>query len=178
MQLRNPKGDPSELPKLFTYDTTYGPDTLQRTIFDTTGAPIVGECPDVSRLPPPPPPAPSLRRCCRRRHRRACGKPFAFPACDARADNVMEGYNGTIFAYGQTGAGNSYRVLASSASARCRRGPSRCAFRLLLLVLCVWLYCDVAVPRMCILGDVWAPLCRARGQASRTQWKGRTPILA
>jgi hypothetical protein len=40
--MRNPKADASEMPKIFTYDTTYGPDATQRGIFEVTASPIVG----------------------------------------------------------------------------------------------------------------------------------------
>ena len=32
------------MPKVFTYDQTYGPDATQRGIFDLTASPIVGAC--------------------------------------------------------------------------------------------------------------------------------------
>ncbi|KAA0149383.1 hypothetical protein FNF27_03343 [Cafeteria roenbergensis] len=64
--LHNPKAAPGEPPKLFTFDDTYGPDTLQKDIYDRSAAPIV--------------------------------------------DSVIDGYNGTIFAYGQTGAGKTHTM--------------------------------------------------------------------
>jgi hypothetical protein len=42
IQIKNPSADSSEMPKVFTYDQTYGPDATQRGIFDMTAAPIVG----------------------------------------------------------------------------------------------------------------------------------------
>ncbi len=44
IQMRNPKADASEVPKVFTYDTTYGPEATQRGIFEVTASPIVGAC--------------------------------------------------------------------------------------------------------------------------------------
>lgn len=64
--VRNPKGDPSESPKIFTFDYVYGPDALQKNIYDESAFSIV--------------------------------------------ESVLEGYNGTIFAYGQTGTGKTFTM--------------------------------------------------------------------
>jgi kinesin family member 3B len=64
--LHNAKGGADELPKMFTFDATYGPGAIQKDIYDRTAAPIV--------------------------------------------DSVIDGYNGTIFAYGQTGAGKTHTM--------------------------------------------------------------------
>ena len=66
IELKNPKADDREPPKLFTFDKAYGPTSKQRDIYDQVAAPIV--------------------------------------------DAVMNGYNGTMFAYGQTGAGKSFTM--------------------------------------------------------------------
>ena len=55
-----------EGPRLFTFDATYGPESLQEEVYTQTAYPIV--------------------------------------------DSVLEGYNGTIFAYGQTGTGKTYTM--------------------------------------------------------------------
>uniref|UniRef100_A0AAY4EBQ4 Kinesin-like protein n=1 Tax=Denticeps clupeoides TaxID=299321 RepID=A0AAY4EBQ4_9TELE len=57
---------PNELPKTFTFDTVFGPDSKQLDVYNLTARPIV--------------------------------------------DSVLEGYNGTIFAYGQTGTGKTFTM--------------------------------------------------------------------
>ncbi|KAM4732979.1 LOW QUALITY PROTEIN: kinesin-like protein KIF3A [Anableps anableps] len=57
---------PQELPKTFTFDTVFGPDSKQLDVYNLTARPIV--------------------------------------------DSVLEGYNGTIFAYGQTGTGKTFTM--------------------------------------------------------------------
>lgn len=64
--IQNAKGDPSDAPKTFTYDCTYGPDSIQEQVYTDTGYPIVESC--------------------------------------------IQGYNGTIFAYGQTGTGKTFTM--------------------------------------------------------------------
>jgi len=66
VSLRNPEAPKSEMPKVFTFDQTYGPNAQQKSIYDKTAAKIV--------------------------------------------ESVCEGYNGTIFAYGQTGAGKTHTM--------------------------------------------------------------------
>ncbi|XP_075888977.1 kinesin-like protein KIF3A isoform X1 [Nelusetta ayraudi] len=55
-----------EPPKMFTFDTVFGPDSKQLDVYNLTARPII--------------------------------------------DSVLEGYNGTIFAYGQTGTGKTYTM--------------------------------------------------------------------
>ena len=55
--VRNPKSDDREPPKNFSFDAVFGPDSLQKNVYDTCAASVV--------------------------------------------DSVLNGYNGTIFAYGQ-----------------------------------------------------------------------------
>ena len=62
----NSKTDASEPPKTFTYDCTYGADSIQEQVYTDTGYPIVESC--------------------------------------------IQGYNGTIFAYGQTGTGKTFTM--------------------------------------------------------------------
>uniref|UniRef100_A0A8C6NJT7 Kinesin-like protein n=1 Tax=Nothobranchius furzeri TaxID=105023 RepID=A0A8C6NJT7_NOTFU len=57
---------PHELPKTFTFDTVFGPDSKQLDVYNLTARPII--------------------------------------------DSVLEGYNGTIFAYGQTGTGKTFTM--------------------------------------------------------------------
>ncbi|MEQ2285889.1 Kinesin-like protein kif3a [Ameca splendens] len=57
---------PQELPKTFTFDTVFGPDSKQLDVYNLTARPII--------------------------------------------DSVLEGYNGTIFAYGQTGTGKTFTM--------------------------------------------------------------------
>ncbi|EGR28909.1 kinesin motor domain protein [Ichthyophthirius multifiliis] len=66
MQVINPKGDPSEPQKTFTFDNTFEPDVKQELVYMRTAYPIV--------------------------------------------ESVLEGYNGTIFAYGQTGTGKTHTM--------------------------------------------------------------------
>jgi len=53
-------------PKLFTFDSVFGPDSTQLDVYNRVARPIV--------------------------------------------ENVLEGYNGTIFAYGQTGTGKTFTM--------------------------------------------------------------------
>ncbi len=64
-------------PKTFTFDHVYGPNALQKNIYDETARPIVA--------------------------------------------SVVDGYNGTVFAYGQTGTGMSQavRLPLVGATAQC-----------------------------------------------------------
>jgi kinesin family member 3A len=55
--VRNPKSNESEPPKSFTFDAVFGPNTLQKDIYNICAASVV--------------------------------------------ESVLNGYNGTIFAYGQ-----------------------------------------------------------------------------
>ncbi len=55
--VRNPKSDDREPPKSFSFDAVFGPDSLQKTVYDVCASGVV--------------------------------------------DSVLNGYNGTIFAYGQ-----------------------------------------------------------------------------
>eukprot|EP00201_Polytomella_parva_P015707 CAMPEP_0175058252 /NCGR_PEP_ID=MMETSP0052_2-20121109/11744_1 /TAXON_ID=51329 ORGANISM="Polytomella parva, Strain SAG 63-3" /NCGR_SAMPLE_ID=MMETSP0052_2 /ASSEMBLY_ACC=CAM_ASM_000194 /LENGTH=731 /DNA_ID=CAMNT_0016323611 /DNA_START=71 /DNA_END=2263 /DNA_ORIENTATION=+ len=64
--LKNPKGDPGEPPKTFTFDSVFDPTIPQREVYDSIARPIV--------------------------------------------NSVMDGYNGTIFAYGQTGTGKTHTM--------------------------------------------------------------------
>ena len=64
--IHSPKMDMREPPKTFTYDLTFGADSSQENIYQTTAYPIV--------------------------------------------QSVVEGYNGTIFAYGQTGTGKTHTM--------------------------------------------------------------------
>lgn len=66
ISVQNPKGDASEPPKVFTFDSTYQPGCHQEEIYNQTAYPIV--------------------------------------------ESVLEGYNGTIFAYGQTGTGKTHTM--------------------------------------------------------------------
>ncbi|XP_014678184.1 PREDICTED: kinesin-like protein KIF3A [Priapulus caudatus] len=61
-----PNSSAGEPPKVFTFDTVFGPDAKQVDIYNQTARPIV--------------------------------------------DSVLEGYNGTIFAYGQTGTGKTFTM--------------------------------------------------------------------
>ena len=64
ISVRNPKADSSEPPKNFTFDSVFGPNTVQIDLYNICAAGIV--------------------------------------------DSVMEGFNGTVFAYGQTGAPSAH----------------------------------------------------------------------
>lgn len=64
--VRNPKSSEHEPPKPFTYDHSYGADSVQEQIYCDTAYPIV--------------------------------------------ESVLGGYNGTIFAYGQTGTGKTHTM--------------------------------------------------------------------
>ncbi len=66
ISVRNPHGDPSEPPKIFSFDHVFGDDARQLDIYNLIARPIV--------------------------------------------DAVLEGYNGTVFAYGQTGTGKTFTM--------------------------------------------------------------------
>jgi kinesin family protein 3/17 len=66
ISVHNSKAEVAEAPKTFTYDCTYGPDSIQEQVYTDTGYPIVESC--------------------------------------------IQGYNGTIFAYGQTGTGKTFTM--------------------------------------------------------------------
>lgn len=57
ISVRNPKADDREPPKTFSFDAVFGPDSLQKTVYDVCASSLV--------------------------------------------ESVLNGYNGTIFAYGQ-----------------------------------------------------------------------------
>ncbi|XP_064481967.1 kinesin-like protein KIF3A isoform X2 [Ornithodoros turicata] len=63
----NTHGSREEPPKMFTFDTVFGPDSNQMEVYNQVARPII--------------------------------------------ENVLEGYNGTIFAYGQTGTGKTYTMV-------------------------------------------------------------------
>eukprot|EP01029_Cantina_marsupialis_P004566 TRINITY_DN1463_c1_g3_i1.p1 TRINITY_DN1463_c1_g3~~TRINITY_DN1463_c1_g3_i1.p1 ORF type:complete len:1366 (+),score=478.60 TRINITY_DN1463_c1_g3_i1:113-4210(+) len=65
VHIRNPKNPDCE-PKAFTFDAVYDIDSLQKSVYDDTGYPLV--------------------------------------------ESVMNGYNGTMFAYGQTGCGKTHTM--------------------------------------------------------------------
>uniref|UniRef100_A0A0R3RYN0 Kinesin motor domain-containing protein n=1 Tax=Elaeophora elaphi TaxID=1147741 RepID=A0A0R3RYN0_9BILA len=65
IELHNPK-EPKELPKVFTFDSVYDPQSKQLDLYDETFRQLV--------------------------------------------DSVLEGFNGTIFAYGQTGTGKTFTM--------------------------------------------------------------------
>ncbi|CAK4639919.1 unnamed protein product [Aphanomyces euteiches] len=66
ISLNNPEADDREPPKKFTFDASFGPDSLQMDVYQQAARDIV--------------------------------------------DSVVDGFNGTIFAYGQTGAGKSHTM--------------------------------------------------------------------
>jgi kinesin family protein 3/17 len=68
--LNNPKGDASEPPKSFTFDTCFDYTVGQRVVYEKCARPVVNQ--------------------------------------------VMDGYNGTIFAYGQTGTGKTHTMDGGS----------------------------------------------------------------
>jgi kinesin family protein 3/17 len=65
--LNNPKGDNSEPPKQFTFDSVMDESITQKEVYELSARPIVA--------------------------------------------NVIEGYNGTVFAYGQTGTGKTHTMV-------------------------------------------------------------------
>ena len=67
IEIRNPASSSSDPPKIFTFDSVFGPSSSQKQIYDVCASPIV--------------------------------------------QSVLEGYNGSIFAYGQTGAGKSHTMV-------------------------------------------------------------------
>ncbi|XP_042197725.1 kinesin-like protein KIF3B isoform X2 [Callorhinchus milii] len=75
--VKNRKGNPSELPKTFTFDSVYDWNSKQVELYDETFRPLV--------------------------------------------DSVLLGFNGTIFAYGQTGTGKTYTMEGLRGDAE-RRG--------------------------------------------------------
>ena len=66
--LNNPKGDNSEPPKQFTFDSVMDESITQKEVYELSARPIVA--------------------------------------------NVIEGYNGTVFAYGQTGTGKTHTMVS------------------------------------------------------------------
>ncbi|KAM4041045.1 kinesin-like protein KIF3C isoform 1-T1 [Anomaloglossus baeobatrachus] len=64
--IRNPRVNPGELPKTFTFDAVYDASSKQADLYDETVRPLI--------------------------------------------DSVLQGFNGTIFAYGQTGTGKTYTM--------------------------------------------------------------------
>ncbi|XP_072263384.1 kinesin-like protein KIF3C isoform X2 [Pyxicephalus adspersus] len=64
--IRNPRANPGELPKTFTFDAVYDANSKQTDLYDETVRPLI--------------------------------------------DCVLQGFNGTIFAYGQTGTGKTYTM--------------------------------------------------------------------
>ncbi|KAM4692950.1 kinesin-like protein KIF3C [Discoglossus pictus] len=64
--IRNPRSNPGELPKTFTFDAVYDANSKQADLYDETVRPLV--------------------------------------------DSVLQGFNGTLFAYGQTGTGKTYTM--------------------------------------------------------------------
>ncbi|CAI9577799.1 unnamed protein product [Staurois parvus] len=64
--IRNPRANPGELPKTFTFDAVYDASSKQTDLYDETVRPLI--------------------------------------------DSVLQGFNGTIFAYGQTGTGKTYTM--------------------------------------------------------------------
>ncbi|XP_073418101.1 kinesin-like protein KIF3C isoform X1 [Dendrobates tinctorius] len=64
--IRNPRMNPGELPKTFTFDAVYDASSKQADLYDETVRPLI--------------------------------------------DSVLQGFNGTIFAYGQTGTGKTYTM--------------------------------------------------------------------
>ncbi|XP_068136023.1 kinesin-like protein KIF3C isoform X2 [Hyperolius riggenbachi] len=64
--IRNPRVNPGELPKTFTFDAVYDANSKQTDLYDETVRPLI--------------------------------------------DSVLQGFNGTIFAYGQTGTGKTYTM--------------------------------------------------------------------
>nr|XP_006006714.1 PREDICTED: kinesin-like protein KIF3C [Latimeria chalumnae] len=64
--IRNPRSNPGELPKTFTFDAVYDANSKQGDLYDETVRPLI--------------------------------------------DSVSQGFNGTIFAYGQTGTGKTYTM--------------------------------------------------------------------
>ena len=66
VEIRNPKSEPTDPAKTFTFDTVFAPDSTQMDVYNRVARPIV--------------------------------------------ENVLEGYNGTIFAYGQTGTGKTFTM--------------------------------------------------------------------
>ena len=75
IEIRNPASF-SDPPKVFTFDSVFGPSSSQRQIYDVCAFPIV--------------------------------------------QSVLEGYNGCIFAYGQTGAGKSHTMVGRDEPAELR----------------------------------------------------------
>lgn len=64
------KLDSNEIPKSFSYDFVFSPESLQSLIYEQSAFSLV--------------------------------------------DNVLDGYNGTIFAYGQTGCGKTHTMMGTS----------------------------------------------------------------
>ena len=68
-QINLTKPNSGEIDKNFSFDSVYGQDSLQQTVYDESAFPLV--------------------------------------------ESVIEGYNGTIFAYGQTGCGKTHTMMGS-----------------------------------------------------------------
>ena len=66
VELKNPKGEATDPPKQFTFDSAYDQESKQKDLYEETFAPLV--------------------------------------------NSVLEGFNGTIFAYGQTGTGKTFTM--------------------------------------------------------------------
>ncbi|XP_068204248.1 kinesin-like protein KIF3A [Palaemon carinicauda] len=66
VHVKNPSAQAGEPPKVFTFDSVFGPESKQVDVYNLAARPIV--------------------------------------------ENVLEGYNGTIFAYGQTGTGKTFTM--------------------------------------------------------------------
>ncbi|THD29121.1 Kinesin-II 95 kDa subunit [Fasciola hepatica] len=66
IEMHNPKGQPDDAPRRFTFDAVYGEDSNQRELYDETFRELI--------------------------------------------NSVLEGFNGTIFAYGQTGTGKTFTI--------------------------------------------------------------------
>ena len=120
LALVNPKADSREAPKMFTFDHTYGPGCVRPHQLPSLPLPLpphavtyLMHCVWGAQLHT----ARDLRPHCVA-HRRCV---FCFVSrrgcvlhlltwCTHIADSVLEGFNGTIFAYGQTGAGKSFTM--------------------------------------------------------------------
>lgn len=81
VQLRNPRLEASDPPKLFTFDGVFDWNSAQEELFEECARPIV--------------------------------------------DSVMEGYNGTLFAYGQTGTGKTHTMEGGPGELQRNRGKKK-----------------------------------------------------
>ena len=90
--------DDSAAPREFSFDYTYDDDSVQPTVYQNLGAPLL--------------------------------------------DKAFGGWNGTIFAYGQTGAGKSFSMTGSSSmpgiisAVSCVLSGERCAIAPVIIGLC------------------------------------------